>query len=90
MNTPLSQKQKFLQRKGLTDTEIQIACDKSGAYNKHEVQSHVQSPTVGPLNPYNPYNQVQYSFFHKIREIVHNIAIFSVVAYVIHKFYQVS
>lgn len=87
----MTQKQKFLQRKGLSDREIQIACEKSGAYAYHEQQN------VSPLPPlsnavtnYKSHNIIQLSFFDRIREIVHNIAIFSIVAYVIHKFYQVS
>ncbi|XP_018575911.1 peroxisomal membrane protein PEX14 isoform X2 [Anoplophora glabripennis] len=90
-NTPLAQKQTFLQRKGLTDQEIQIACEKSGAYAHHEQQNGV-TPSLPPLSStvtnYRSHGVAQLSFFDRIREIVHNIAIFSIVAYVIHKFYQ--
>lgn len=93
VNTPLAQKQKFLQRKGLNDREIQTACEKSGAYNHYDKQSQT-APNLPmnsrSLNLYNPYNyQVQISLFDRIREIIHNIAIFSIVACVVHKFYQV-
>ncbi|KAG5894364.1 hypothetical protein JTB14_031924 [Gonioctena quinquepunctata] len=91
INTPIAQKQKFLQRKGLTDQEIQVACEKSGAYARHEEQNRLPPPL--PLTPsfasnqlYR--NQVQLSVFDRLRDIVHNIAIFSIVAYVIHKFYE--
>lgn len=91
MTTPLAQKQKFLQRKGLTDKEIQLACEKSGAYQHFETQSHKAPPVPTNISSSNFYshNQVQLSFFDRIREIVHNIAIFSIVAYIVHKFYQV-
>lgn len=90
VNTPLPQKQKFLQRKGLTDQEIQLACEKSGAYNYYEVQSQILPPPVSIISNLPRYNsQVQLSFFDKIREVVHNIAIFSIVAYVLQKLYQV-
>lgn len=92
VNTPLTQKQKFLQRKGLTDQEIQIACEKSGAYNQYEVQSQLPqtTPIISNSSSFYPQNyQVQLSFFDRIREVVHNIAIFSIVAYVLQKLYQV-
>lgn len=88
LNTPLAQKQKFLQRKGLTNEEIQLACEKSGAYNQHELQSQPIINSISPRNV-NFNSQVQIPIFYRIREIFHNIAIFSIVAYVIHKFYQV-
>ncbi|CAH0555829.1 unnamed protein product [Brassicogethes aeneus] len=92
VNTPLAQKQKFLQRKGLNDPEIKLACERSGAYERHE-QMKMQNPPLPPINnniiSYG-YNQrhLQYSWFDKIREIFHNVAVFSIVAYVIHKFYE--
>lgn len=98
VNTALATKQKFLQRKGLTDQEIQLACEKSGAYALHEQQKSLPPslpPNLGAsavASPYLPFNQgyqVQLSLFDKIRQIVHNIAIFSIVAYVLHSFYQV-
>lgn len=91
VNTPLAQKQKFLQRKGLTDHEIQLACEKSGAYNNYEVQSQISPASIFSNSPrYNSQNyQVQLSFFDRIREVIHNIAIFSIVAYAFQKLYQV-
>lgn len=90
INSPLAQKQKFLQRRGLTEEEIQIACQKSGAYVHHEQNQSApplpQSPNF--VTGYRGYGTVQVSFFDRIREVVHNIAIFSIVAYIIQKFYQ--
>lgn len=92
MNTSLAQKQKFLQKKGLTDQEIQMACEKSGAYAVHEHQIRLPPPLPSSklmLSSYQPHNQVQFTLFDRIREVLHNIALFSIVAYVIHKFYEV-
>ncbi|XP_060528559.1 peroxisomal membrane protein PEX14 isoform X3 [Cylas formicarius] len=87
INSPLSQKQQFLQRRGLTEEEIRIACEKSGAYEHHDKQQDFQVISTQPYNaPANIYSQV--TILHKIKEIAHNIAIFSVVAYVIHKLYE--
>ncbi|CAH1155876.1 unnamed protein product [Phaedon cochleariae] len=90
VNTPLAQKQKFLQRKGLTDKEIQVACEKSGAYERHQEQSHLPPPrpiVPGTISHYQPY-PFHLNFFDRLRDLVHNVAIFSIVAYVIHKFYE--
>uniref|UniRef100_A0A6P7FEX8 Peroxisomal membrane protein PEX14 n=1 Tax=Diabrotica virgifera virgifera TaxID=50390 RepID=A0A6P7FEX8_DIAVI len=91
VNTPLAQKQKFLQRKGLTDREIQLACEKAGAYVLHEQQNRLPPPLPQPsaISRYPMYGQpMQLTLFDRIREVVHNIALFSIVAYVIHKFYE--
>ncbi|XP_019881838.2 peroxisomal membrane protein PEX14 isoform X2 [Aethina tumida] len=89
VNTPLAQKQKFLQRKGLTDPEIQLACERSGAYTAHNQNNIPLPPSSLTVAPYGyGYRQVQITWFDRLRELVHNVAIFSIVAYVIHKFYQ--
>ncbi|XP_017780009.1 PREDICTED: peroxisomal membrane protein PEX14 isoform X2 [Nicrophorus vespilloides] len=89
VNTPLAQKQKFLQRKGLTDEEVQMACERSGAYEMHENQSRVPPPLPAQLPiPYNTYTRMEVSIFHRIRNAVHNAAIFSIVGYALYKFYE--
>jgi len=90
LNSPLAQKQTFLQRRGLTEQEIRVACERSGAYVHHE-QNQVAPPLPPPSNmitSFRGYGQVQISLFDKIREIVHNFAIFSITAYVIHTLYK--
>ncbi|GJQ80366.1 hypothetical protein Trydic_g12230 [Trypoxylus dichotomus] len=51
VGTPLAQKQKFLQKKGLTDREIQIACERSGAYvlHKNQTETTPSLPTLAPV-----------------------------------------
>ncbi|KAL1498327.1 hypothetical protein ABEB36_009140 [Hypothenemus hampei] len=94
INSPLTQKQLFLQRRGLTEEEIRVACEKSGAYEHHEQQlTHSSSPILSSqspnaVSPYHGYGRIQISWFDRTREIVHSIAIFSIVAYVIRKFYD--
>ncbi|KAK9711495.1 Pex14 N-terminal domain [Popillia japonica] len=83
VGTPLAQKQKFLQRKGLSDKEIQIACERAGAYSLHENQSLTLPP---PPVPYG--QQIQISLFDKIKELVHNVALFSAVIYALYTFYR--
>lgn len=85
----MSQKQKFLQRKGLTDKEIQIACERSGAYALHENQNIALPPLPSPGPVSIPFRQeTQISTFHRIKELVHNVALFSAVIYAIYTFYN--
>lgn len=87
INTPLAQKQKFLQRKGLSDLEVQEACERSGAYNVHE-QVPLQPPAVRSFFPM--YRQTQTSWFAQLKEIVHTTALFSAIVYAVYMFYQVN
>lgn len=84
----MAQKQKFLQRKGLSDREIQIACERSGAYSLHDTQTIAPPRLPNPpmIMPYR--QQTQISTFDRIREIVHNIALFSAVIYAVYTFYN--
>ncbi|XP_076266355.1 peroxisomal biogenesis factor 14 isoform X1 [Rhynchophorus ferrugineus] len=89
INSPLAQKQQFLQRRGLTEEEIRIACERSGAYNHHE-----QYLSKFPQNPYatnvayRGYIPHQVTLFDRIRNITQNIALFSIVAYIVQKFFR--
>lgn len=87
--TPLAQKQKFLQRKGLTDKEIQVACERAGAYVLHDKQTREPPALPIPIQSNVYTSQVQpISYFDKFKEIVHNVALFSAVAYAIYMFYK--
>ncbi|XP_045473881.1 peroxisomal membrane protein PEX14 isoform X1 [Harmonia axyridis] len=83
-NTPLAKKQEFLQRKGLTNDEIKKACELSGAYQQHEQQMKIPPPLPIAMNG----NQLQLTFFHKLKEILHNLAVLSIVGYTLYKLYQ--
>jgi len=84
ISTALAQKQKFLQRKGLTDKEIQIACERSGAY-QHENERQANVPPLP--RPYYPQPQTQLTIFDRVREVVHSSALFGLVIYAVYKFY---
>lgn len=82
----------------MSDREIQIACERSGAYVLHAEQNRVAPPPPPPL-PYaygapftmSNYGQIQQiTFFQKIKEIVHSTALFGIVFYAIYKLYQVT
>lgn len=90
VNTPLAQKQKFLQRKGFTDQEIQEACERAGAYNLHEQQQRAVVPSSVHF-PQRQYKQLAHlSWLDQIKEFVHNTALLSIVIYAVYKFYQVG
>lgn len=90
-NASLAKKQTFLQRKGLTDKEIQEACERAGAYVLHESQSRSLIKPQLPNVPI-PYNSqlVRYSILDRVKEIIHNTALFSIVIYAVYKFYKVQ
>ncbi|KAK4876130.1 hypothetical protein RN001_012552 [Aquatica leii] len=88
-NTPLAQKQKFLQRKGLTDKEIQVACERAGAYVLHDQQSREAPALPIPIQSGLQSMQLQpLTLFQKFKEIVHNVAILSAVIYAVYMFYK--
>lgn len=75
-----------MQRKGLTNEEIKKACEISGAYSLHEQHLKIPPPLPIPVNG----NQMQLTFFYKIKEILHSLAIFSIVGYALYKLYEVN
>lgn len=81
-----------MQRKGLTDQEIQEACERSGAYEVHDQQQLV--PKSAPIRNYNQayrsYAQGQITWFSQLKEFIHNSALLSIVIYAIYMFYQAS
>lgn len=93
INSSLATKQTFLQKKGLTDQEIQIACERAGSYILHDNQNRISPPPSlqhVPI-PYSYNNQIaQLSFFDKVKEVVHNMALFSAVVYAVYMFYNVT
>lgn len=92
VNTSLAKKQRFLQRKGLTDNEVQEACERAGAYILHENENKIiQSSQLNIPMPINSSAQlVKYGLLERIKDIVQNMALFSAVVYAIYIFYQVE
>lgn len=89
INTPLAQKQKFLQRKGLSSKEIQMACQQSGAYSLHDSSQNMQ-PQL-PMQPFQQPNRFMVqppTVFQQLKDIFHTATVFSFVAYALYKFYE--
>lgn len=92
VNTPLAQKQKFLQRKGLSSKEIQLACQQSGAYALHESQQNMPPQLPMQLQPqpnrFMMQQQPHSTVFQQLKDIFHTATVFSFVAYALYKFYE--
>lgn len=85
VGTPLAHKQNFLQRKGLTEKEIQAACERSGSYQLHEQQQTRQ------IIPYQPHQlQLRPTLFDRVKDIVQGATIVGALAYAVYMLYRVN
>jgi len=83
---PLSQKQKFLRSKGLTENEIQIACERAGVFS-HDPNSTVIN--MGISTPTTQYVvQQPMTTLQRIREILSSTALIAGFTYAIYLFYK--
>lgn len=91
--SPLSQKQDFLKRKGLTDREIQRACDLANLPQNSSSQNEYTAVTIQPprqLYPNYYPNYYQSSLFFKVKEFFNVAALISTTAYCVYWFYKVK
>ncbi|KAK3106107.1 hypothetical protein FSP39_012860 [Pinctada imbricata] len=93
--SPLHQRKAFLERKGLTKEEIDMAVQRSGVIeNPKGSQSYVPSPNTQATVPYQPMTQqppmqVQvYSQWMKVRDILSVIALAGGLSYAVYRFYK--
>lgn len=90
-HTTVLQKQQFLRSKGLTPTEIQMACERAGVFTQdsnaqptvinmgiNATQTHAQLA----LQPPSP------TTFGRIKEVLHSMALLGGVAYAIYMFWK--
>lgn len=100
-SSPLTQKQEFLKRKGLTDEEIKTAfklasvdiadmniADRNTLQNQNPYTA-VQIPS-GSIYPYRQMNVYQPTFLWKIKEFFNATALIGVTLYCAYWFYKVS
>lgn len=73
----------------MTDKEIQTACERAGAYEHHERQTREAPAIPPPMSRSLLLQTQQVTLFGKFKELVHNVAIISAVAYAIYLFYKV-
>lgn len=90
-HTTLLQKQQFLRSKGLTSTEIQMACERAGVFTQDP-----NAPTVinMGINASQTHAQLalqpKQTAFGRLKEILHSMALLGGVAYAIYMFWKVS
>lgn len=94
MRSAINQKQSFLRSKGLTEEEIQLACERAGVFTK---DPNIQSQTVISMgvNPavYPKANYViqsRQSWFGRVKEVLSSVALISGLMYGVYLFYKVS
>lgn len=96
---PLSQKQQFLRSKGLTEDEIQIACERAGVFttdpNSTVINMGISAPKASAMAAKYSLNHpismgpVQ-TTFQKIKDVLSSTALFAGIAYAIYLFYKVQ
>ncbi|CAG7833476.1 unnamed protein product [Allacma fusca] len=80
--TSLSHKQKFLKQKGLTDEEIELACQKAGAFALDKA-----SMSAGPLVVPRSYYEKP-SIWIKAKDVANLVALFSIGSYSLYSLWK--
>lgn len=87
--SPQAQKQEFLRQKGLTEREVQRACDLAAA-GLAVAASAISGKSDYVVNIPGQYGQaVQVSWFYKVRELLNNVFLFAASCYCIYWIYKV-
>lgn len=88
----MTQKQRFLRNKGLTEQEIQLACERAGVFTGSKPAETPVSPAIINMDRRESHVQLwkpqPVSTFGRIKEILSSVAVFSSLAYLIYKFYK--
>lgn len=90
--SPIQQKQDFLRRKGLTEREVQKACEIASAAGNTFSTQNDYSVTIPPGQNYSHYPQqaLQPSLFYKLKELLSGVALIAASCYGIYWLYKVS
>lgn len=93
LRSAVGQKQAFLRSKGLTEDEIQLACERAGVFSRdpnglHQNQT-VISMDVGALGiPKASYAVQPQTWFGRVKEILNSVAVISGLMYGVYMFYK--
>uniref|UniRef100_A0A8D8BP93 Peroxisomal membrane protein PEX14 n=1 Tax=Culex pipiens TaxID=7175 RepID=A0A8D8BP93_CULPI len=99
LRSAVGQKQAFLRSKGLTEDEIQLACERAGVFSREPVQQNHQtviSMDVGTGGGGGggvakaSYSVQPQSWFGRVREVLNSVALISGLMYGVYMFYKVS
>lgn len=87
----LAHRQAFLKKKGLTEEEVQIACERAGAfqnpYNDGQLQTMLQNQVV-PMGNKPPYILQPPTFWSRTRDILNTVAIIGGITYGLYLLYK--
>lgn len=86
----LNQKQQFLRSKGLTEDEIQLACEKAGAFSLDPTRTAINmDPHNSIIRPSYSYHGKPKSTLEKVKDILSSITMIGGIGYAIYLFYKV-
>lgn len=91
--SPVSQRKAFLERKGLTKEEIELAIERSGIPSDKPTQVYppqppgIQAPIPGAVVPYQQ-SAPPVGTLVKIRDVLHTIALIGGLSYAAYKFFK--
>lgn len=92
LRSAVGQKQAFLRSKGLTEDEIQLACERAGVFSRDPTQqSHqtVISMDVGTSGAKAASYSVQpQTWFGRVKEVLNSVAVISGLMYGVYMFYK--
>jgi len=84
--TTLAQKQSFLRQKGLTDEEIQLACEQAGSFLDEEALN--QSNALIPFRKLPYQEDKRLSLWVKAKDIANLVALISIGSYSLYSFWK--
>lgn len=84
----ITQKQKFLRSKGLTEDEIQMACERAGVFTKDPNANTIINMGISHA-PQIQQHSGMISMFHKAREVISSTALLAGIMYGIYVVYKV-
>lgn len=87
--SPVNQKHKFLKSKGLTDQEIQIACERAGVFSQDPNSTVIEMDMNTQQSGYLMVPRTR-SSFGVIKEALQSMALVSGLAYACYLFYKVN
>ncbi|XP_037827396.1 peroxisomal membrane protein PEX14-like [Lucilia sericata] len=89
-HTTLSQKQQFLRSKGLTSTEIQIACERAGVFSQDPNAPTVINMGINATQTHAQLalQQPKPTALQRLKEVLHSMALLGGVAYAIFMFWK--
>lgn len=95
LRSAVGQKQAFLRSKGLTEDEIQVACERAGVFSRdptHQSHQTVISMDVGTsggvAKTAASYSVQPQSWFGRVREVLNSVAVISGLMYGVYMFYK--